>query len=379
MKPKIGLSINVDLINLRIDESLDFHTGDTTYRQDGISIGKDYLRLEGRTVTRGELVPESLSSQEIIGKGAFSTVRRATWTRPDSDEPISVAIKEYSLIDSSQQRREMLLKELRALCQMKNESLVQLHGAFLEADTETVTMVLELMNRGSLKDLIQRQSQPLSERIIAPIAYQMLHGLSFLHKYRMLHRDLKPENVLVHSDGSVKLCDFGTSSLGEQSLNVTVLGTTKFMAPERLRARPYSCPSDIWSLGLIVLDLAGVSPWQDVTSMVELVVTVEESCLENLVPSGVERGLREILIGCLRQEPGKSKDGHEDTSVPANILHSTHNFTPFNFVRLSMLPSTTARRIPAAVLLESPWFSHTHDIRDVKGAREMLCLYIDKL
>jgi serine/threonine protein kinase len=341
MKPKVGLSINVDLINHRIDESLDFHTGDTTYRHDGVSIGKDYLRLEGHTVTRGELVPESLSSQEIIGKGAFSTVRRAMWTRPDSLEPIAVAIKDYALIDSSPQRREMLLKELRALCQMKNESLVQLHGAFLEADTDTVTMVLELMNRGSLKDLIQRQSQPLSERIIAPVAYQMLHGLSSLHKHRMLHRDLKPENVLVHSDGSVKLCDFGTSTLGEQSLNVTVLGTTKFMAPERLRGRQYGRPSDIWSLGLVVLDLAGVTPWEDVTSMVDLVVTVEEACLEDLVPTRVEKGLREILIGCLRQEP--------------------------------------ARRIPADVLLESPWFSHAHNIDDVKGAREMLCLDIEKL
>jgi serine/threonine protein kinase len=320
MKPKVGLSINVDLINHRIDESLDFHAGETTYRHDGISIGKDYLRLEGRTVTRGELMPESLSSQEIIGKGAFSTVRRAMWTRPDSLEPTAVAIKDYALIDSSPQRRQMFLKELRALCQMKNESLVQLHGAFLEADTDTVTMVLELMNRGSLKDLIQRQSAPLSERIIAPIAYQMLHGLSFLHKYRMLHRDLKPENVLVHSDGSVKLCDFGTSTLGEQSLNVTVLGTTKFMAPERLRGRQYGRPSDIWSLGLVVLDLSGVSPWQDVTSMVDLVVTVEEACLENFVPSDLEKGLREILIGCLRHEPGKSKDGDEDTSAPANIL-----------------------------------------------------------
>ena len=311
MKPKLGLSINVDLINHRIDESLDFHAGDTTYRHDGISIGKDYLRLEGRTVTRGELVPESLSSQEIIGKGAFSTFRRAMWTRTGSLEPIAVAIKDYALIDSSQQRRKMFLKELRALCLMKNESLVHLHGAFLEADTDTVTMVLELMNRGSLEKLLtQRQSRPLPERIIAPIAFQMLHGLSFLHNYRMLHRDLKPENVLFNSDGQVKLCDFGTSTLGEQSLNTTVLGTTKFMAPERLRGRQYGRPSDIWSLGLVVLDLAGVSPWQDVTSMVDLVVTVEESCLENLVPSGLEKGLREILIGCLRHEPGKSKDGY---------------------------------------------------------------------
>jgi serine/threonine protein kinase len=322
-----GLSINVDLINRCLDESLDFQEGDTTFRQDGMSIGIDYLRIEGRTVTRGELAPDSLSSQEIIGKGAFSTVRRAVWTRPNSDDPLSVAIKNLSLIESSHQRRKMLLKELRALCQMSDESLVQLHGAFLEADSDTVTMVLEFMDRGSLQDLIRRQSRPLSEHVIAPIAYQMLHGLSFLHKYRMLHRDLKPENVLVHSDGSVKLCDFGMSTLGEQSLNVTVLGTTKFMAPERLRGRPYGRPSDVWSLGLVVLDLAGVTtPWQDITSLVELVVTVEEAYLENIVPSGVEKGLREVLIGCLRQEPGKSMDSHKDSSMPANRQRPTYTF-----------------------------------------------------
>lgn len=298
----------MDLINRQsLDESLDFHTGDTTYRQDGVSIGKDYLRLEGLTVTRGELTPESLSSHEIVGKGAFSTVRRAVWRRKAVDiEPLSVAIKQFSLMESSKQRREMLLKELRALCRMDNECLVHLHGAFLEADAESVTMVLEFCDKGSLHDLLGNQHQrPLSEYMVAPIAYQTLCGLSFLHQHRLLHRDIKPQNILLHSNGSVKLCDFGISTLGDQSLNMTVVGTTRFMAPERLRARTYGRSSDVWSLGLVLLECStGVAPFDDVTSMVELVVTVEEASVEELVPSSLDKNLREILIGCLRQEPG---------------------------------------------------------------------------
>lgn len=372
MKPKVGLSVNVDLINRqRLDESLDFHEGDTTYRQDGVTIGRDYLRLEGRTVSRGELTPDFLSSQEIIGKGAFSTVHRALWNRPSTKKPLSVAIKQFSLIESSKQRREMLLKELRALCLMDDDSLVQLHGAFLQADEDSVTMVLEFMDKGSLDDLIQQHSrQPLSESMIAPAAYQMLCGLSFLHQHRMLHRDLKPANVLLHSNGSVKLCDFGMSTLGEQSMSTTVVGTTRFMAPERLRAKSYGRPSDIWSLGLILLECStGVPPFDNVTSMVDLVVTVEEASVEDLLPSHINGGLRELLVGCLRQEPGTCIVNEVfAVRVRLQTIHANPTPTP----PPSSFP--TAKRMPAKLLLQSPWFQRTHEISNVKEAREKVRL-----
>jgi len=306
MEPKAALSLNVDLINQMADDATPpspFSLGNTTYRQDGITIGPDYLRMEGRTVSRGELFPEQLTMEQVIGKGAFSTVRKASWLKYGTDEPVPVAVKQCSLIESSRQRRQMLLQELRLLGQVDCESLVTLHGAFLEE--ETVTIVLECMDRGSLEDLLL-QKNIVPERIIAPIAYQTLSGLSYLHQDRKLHRDIKPANVLLHSNGYVKLCDFGMASLGEQSLNTTVLGTTKFMAPERLRAHPYSRSSDLWSLGLVLLECSvGETPWNDVTSIVELVVTIEEANMEEFVPDNLSKGLQEILIGCLQKEPGK--------------------------------------------------------------------------
>jgi len=330
--------------------SFPFQWGDTTVRcnNNGISIGGDYLRFQGQTVTRGELLPHCLTVHEVVGRGAFSTVHRALWERvrplsssSQESSSITVAIKTFSLMDASPQRREMLAKELQALCHVGHvlgtnddngaRALVKLHGACLHLDN--VTMVLEYMDRGSLQDYLwgtttttaawldtttdrdsRKPHHPLSEELIAPMAYQILSALTYLHQQLgMLHRDLKPANILLHSNGSVKLCDFGMATVSrtnnqEQSiLNTTVLGTTHFMAPERLRARAYGRSSDVWSFGLILLECIGTIPWKHVTSIVELVITVEETDFADVLaclPSA-SRGLREILLLCLQHEPGK--------------------------------------------------------------------------
>ena len=381
---------------------LSYHLDENAYRQEGVSIGCDYLRLEGVTVTRGELLPSKLCIGSVIGQGAFSTVRRAQWRRRSQEEDqddnnaavaaatttvVDVAVKECSLLESSPQRRLMLLQEIRALCHVTSPTLVQLHGAFLQqpdrderSQEAVITMVLEYMDKGSVEDLLlshknnkqQRNSnhEPsgFPESITAAIAYQMLCGLAYLHapERRLLHRDLKPANVLLSSDGCVKLCDFGmaTSRLvlresnndeddggdDDDSLHRTVLGTTQYMAPERLRARPYGRPSDVWSLGLIVWGCATggtTTPWcdGDVHSMVDFLVTIEETSIVEVLLKNqrqhendniiiMSKGLQEILVGCLHLEPTK--------------------------------------RIPASVLLRSPWFSAQHQIASREDAVERM-------
>ena len=192
-----------------------FRFGQTTYRKDNFSIGQDYLRLDGRTVSRGQLSPDRLDVQHILGRGNFSTVRYAQWNRrscrdgndgdKENDATIAtpVAVKQLCLTQTSPQRHVMLLKELRTLCLLQSEFLVTLHGAFLQEDT--IFMVLEMMDQGSLQDYFQRQvggcmqqhhqqhhhhhhqQRFLPDDFIAALSLQVLTGLAHLHDHQVIH------------------------------------------------------------------------------------------------------------------------------------------------------------------------------------------------
>ena len=71
-----------------------------------------------------------------------------------------------------------------------------------------------------------------------------------------MHRDIKPSNVLVNSRGYIKLCDFGVSGELVNSIADTFVGTSTYMAPERIQGAKYTIKSDVWSVGLTIMELA---------------------------------------------------------------------------------------------------------------------------
>ncbi|GKZ00114.1 hypothetical protein MPSEU_000965500 [Mayamaea pseudoterrestris] len=318
----------------------------TTFRQNNISIGPDYLRFDGATISRNQLLPDCVELHELLGKGAFSKVHRATWKQTASDSSnidVIVAVKTFSIDMAS--HSDMLVKELKALVslqqslQQTSPSLIQLHGAFLQH--EQVAMIVEYMDGGSLEDYISGRTSSVPHDMIAGVAFQTLDGLSALHAHKILHRDLKPANILLDaSKGVVKLADFGLASdVSSSCLNTTLLGTSKFMAPERLRGRAYGRSSDLWSFGLCLVQcLTLEAPWEDCRSLVELLVTVEETSTKSIIPANAESGLAEMLSACLQQHP--------------------------------------AKRIPASILMKSPWLLENYKISDHASAADLVRLHL---
>ena len=93
--------------------------------------------------------------------------------------------------------------------------------------------------------------------VLGKIAESVLGGLTYLYRaHRIMHRDIKPSNVLVNSKGQIKLCDFGVSSELENSVADTFVGTGTYMAPERIQGSAYTVKSDVWSVGLTLMELA---------------------------------------------------------------------------------------------------------------------------
>lgn len=93
--------------------------------------------------------------------------------------------------------------------------------------------------------------------VLGKIAEAVLGGLKYLYlAHRIMHRDIKPSNILVNSKGQIKLCDFGVSSELVNSVADTFVGTGTYMAPERIQGSPYTVKSDVWSVGLSLMELA---------------------------------------------------------------------------------------------------------------------------
>ena len=88
---------------------------------------------------------------------------------------------------------------------------------------------------------------------------QILKGLDYLHKkVKVTHRDIKPSNILLSRDGSIKIADFGVSGNMEDSVDPlkTWVGTLSYMCPDRINGSPYFSDTDIWSIGIMMMECA---------------------------------------------------------------------------------------------------------------------------
>ncbi len=133
-------------------------------------------------------------------------------------------------------------------------------------------MALEWVEGGTLADRLM--DGPLQQNDLHKIAKEILTGLKAVHDAGMVHRDLKPDNILLGADGHVRLADFslaGFSGRSKMTEHGTVLGSPAYMAPELLDAAPATPASDLYSVGIILLEaLTGSNPYQSSDPMISL-------------------------------------------------------------------------------------------------------------
>jgi len=115
---------------------------------------------------------------------------------------------------------------------------------------------MEYMDKGSL-DGIYKAIGPIDIDVVGKVALAVLEGLTYLYDvHRIIHRDIKPSNILFNSRGQIKICDFGVSGELINSIADTFVGTSTYMSPERIQGAQYTVKSDVWSLGISLIELA---------------------------------------------------------------------------------------------------------------------------
>eukprot|EP00930_Biecheleria_cincta_P069169 TRINITY_DN56947_c0_g1_i1.p1 TRINITY_DN56947_c0_g1~~TRINITY_DN56947_c0_g1_i1.p1 ORF type:complete len:623 (+),score=124.43 TRINITY_DN56947_c0_g1_i1:79-1947(+) len=167
-----------------------------------------------------------------------------------------IALKVLQAGDIAEPQRKAILLELRTFAKCKSPHIVDFYGAFFHENY--IYIALEYMNAGALSSFLGGK-QPVPERLLASIMWQVVDGLDYLHsEMHVIHRDVKPSNLLLGTAGIVKITDFGVSGELEDDLEkkqkVTFAGTIHYMSPERVVGKPYEYNSDTWSLGLTLLE-----------------------------------------------------------------------------------------------------------------------------
>ncbi|CAH8590141.1 unnamed protein product [Dicrocoelium dendriticum] len=196
----------------------------------------------------GELKPEDFEKIKELGKGnggVVSQVRHKTTGLIMAKKNIHLEIKPAV--------RSQIIRELQVLHDCNSPYIVGYYGAFF-ADGD-ISLCMEYMNGGSL-DIVLQHAGRIPEPIVAKILYSVLKGLVYLGQaLHIIHRDVKPSNILLKLNGDVKLCDFGVSGQLTDSLANSFVGTRSYMAPERLTGEQYNILSDVWSVGLSLVEL----------------------------------------------------------------------------------------------------------------------------
>ncbi|KAJ1407970.1 kinase-like domain-containing protein [Ochromonadaceae sp. CCMP2298] len=176
--------------SLRLDMSVGKEAYDTmgaTYRNEGLSVGSDHMRLYGEEIQL-EVSFHDLILGNRIGQGACSSVNLAKHKRTAE----TYAIKMFNVYDKGQ--ASQLYNEILLLTSFQCDALISLKGAF--HDEGSIGVILEYMDRGSLEFLCDDRLE-VSEQVMAAIAFQICWGLGYLHYEKQIHRDVKPGNMLM--------------------------------------------------------------------------------------------------------------------------------------------------------------------------------------
>lgn len=151
----------------------------------------------------------------------------------------------------------------------------------------------------------------MPDRLVEKFTRHMVCGVAYLHDAGVIHRDIKGSNVLLTLDGTAKLADFGCSKLLDEldanerdSTLRQIRGSVPWLAPEVLRQSSYHFPSDIWSLGATVLEMAsGKRPWPELKEQLPAIFQIGNSKNHPPIPADVSKRVKDFLAHCFQVDP----------------------------------------------------------------------------
>jgi eukaryotic-like serine/threonine-protein kinase len=188
-----------------------------------------------------------------LGSGGMADVYLANDRHLGRQVALKVLSARYA---HDEQFVERFRREASAAAGLNHPNIVQIYDRGEAEDTYYIAM--EYLEGRSLKEIILKYA-PLSTELVISISTQILEALRFAHRRDVIHRDIKPQNIIVANDGRVNVTDFGIARAGNVSTMTeagSILGTAHYLSPEQAQGKPVEAASDLYSLGVVMYEMA---------------------------------------------------------------------------------------------------------------------------
>ncbi len=270
--------------------------------------------------------------EALLGSGGMGQVFRARQSQTGRVVAFKVLHQQYANEPTFQAR---FLQEARAAAALVHPNIIEVID-FGQQD-DWYYLVMELASDGSLRTLLQQQAS--GESILplwlgVDLVRQSADGLGYAHQHEMIHRDIKPDNLLIVREAAptdpeipylVKISDFGLAKLAEGGMNTTqglTVGTPAYMSPEQCQAIPLDGRSDIYSLGVVLYEVAtGLLPFEtrSLTDAVYKHVYTEPPPPSQVKPN-LPPQLEQVILKCLKKAPDDRFRTAEELSLQLQIV-----------------------------------------------------------
>ncbi|RLN48798.1 hypothetical protein BBJ29_004560 [Phytophthora kernoviae] len=202
-----------------------------------------------------------LADEKYFDQGGFGEVWRAKWLNSDVVVKRVIMDNEFTSTNNNRSgQRQMFQHEMALWFKLNHPHVVKLFGG---CHVGTPFFVCEEAKNGPLNKYLKQHPDEIWQKL-----YEATLGLEYLHARSIVHRDLKCDNILVGSDGNAKLADFGLSAFAKTVDQGKLSAATRWVAPECLGESQASCASDIYSLGMCIIQaVSGKYPWGNLGDM----------------------------------------------------------------------------------------------------------------